>query len=155
MPSIVKNFDFFYPKLSASIIVSKLFKFFLKWSVNKTPPISISRFISSCSTTSQSSQKIQRRDLALFRDFLFREAGSDERCFWTPRLSKAFKDHLKKTEWGKGKLGYSDRTINRIMAHLKTFAKWIHKLKPFALDNSMSKPSDPRGAGFDITPGRG
>jgi integrase len=90
-------------------------------------------------TTSKSSQKVQTRDLSLFRDFLIDEAGSEERRFWTPRQSKAFKDYLKKKDLGKGKQGYSDRTINRIMAHLKTFAKWIHKLKPFPLDNPMAK----------------
>jgi hypothetical protein len=36
---------------------------------------------------SASSQKVQRRDLTLFRDFLVEEAGSKERRFWTPRLS--------------------------------------------------------------------
>ena len=64
----------------------------------------------------KSSQKMQRRDLALFRDFLLDEAKSEERRFWTPRMSKAFKDHLKKVEWRKGKIGYSDRTINRMIA---------------------------------------
>ena len=54
-------------------------------------------------TTSESSQKMQRRDLSLFRDFLINEAGSEERRFWTPRMSKAFKDHLKKKEWGKAR----------------------------------------------------
>lgn len=67
-------------------------------------------------TTSQSSQKMQRRDLALFRDFPLAEAGSDQRRSWTPRMSKAFKDQLKKLEWRKGKIGYSDRTINRMIA---------------------------------------
>jgi integrase len=101
-------------------------------------------------TTSESSQKVQRRDLTLFRDFVL-DAGSEERRFWTPRLSKAFKDHLKKVEWRKGKIGYSDRTINRIMAHLKTFAKWIHKLKPFPLDNPMAKIKLlPVGTGLEI-----
>ena len=47
-------------------------------------------------TTSESSQKVQLRDLTLFRDFLLSEAGSDQRRFWTPRMSKAFKDQLKK-----------------------------------------------------------
>ena len=90
-------------------------------------------------TTSVSSQKVQRRDLTLFRDFLLSECNSEERRFWTPRISKAFKDRLKKVEWRKGKIGYSDRTINRTMAHLKTFAKWIHKLSPFPLGNPMAK----------------
>ena len=50
-------------------------------------------------TTSESSQKVQLRDLTLFRDFLLAEAGSDERRFWIPRLSKAFKDRLKKKDY--------------------------------------------------------
>jgi integrase len=102
-------------------------------------------------TTSISSQKVQRRDLNLFRDFLLGECGSDERRFWTPRQSKAFKDALKKLNLGQGRRGYSDRTINRIMAHLKTFAKWIHKLKPFPLDNPMAKLKlMPVGSGLEV-----
>ena len=101
--------------------------------------------------TSVSSQKVQRRDLTLFRDFLLSECGSEERRFWTPRQSKAFKDSLKKISLGQGRRGYSDRTINRIMAHLKTFAKWVHKLKPFPLDNPMVKMKLlPVGTGLEV-----
>ncbi|MBT8366628.1 MAG: hypothetical protein KJP23_18205 [Deltaproteobacteria bacterium] len=67
--------------------------------------------------------------MLLFRDFLIDITGSEERRFWTPRQSKAFRDYLKKKELRKGKFGYSDHTINRINAHLKTFAKWLHKLE--------------------------
>jgi integrase len=102
-------------------------------------------------TTSVSSQKVQRRDLGLFRDFLFTECGSEERRFWTPRQSKAFKDSLKKKNLGQGRRGYGDRTINRIMAHLKTFARWIHKLKPFPLGNPMAKLKlMPVGTGLEV-----
>ena len=102
-------------------------------------------------TTSVSSQKVQRRDLTLFRDFLLSDCGSEERRFWTPRQSKAFKDSLKKMNLGPGRRGYSDLTINRIMAHLKTFAKWIHKLKPFPLDNPMAKLKlMPVGTGLEV-----
>jgi integrase len=66
-------------------------------------------------------------------------------------MSKVFKDHLKKKEWRKGKIGYSDRTINRIIAHLKTFSRWIHKLKPFALGNPMAKLKlMPIGTGLEV-----
>jgi integrase len=102
-------------------------------------------------TTSESSQKVQLRDLTLFRDFLLAEVGSDQRRSWTPRMSKTFMDHLKKVEWRKGKIGYSDRTINRTMAHLKTFAKWIHKLSPFTLGNAMAKLKlMPVGTGLEV-----
>jgi len=53
----------------------------------------------------------------LFPDFLVEDAGSEERRFWTLRLSKAFADHLKKKDPVKGRGGYSDRTVNRILAH--------------------------------------
>jgi hypothetical protein len=102
-------------------------------------------------TTAQSLQKVQRRVLTLFRDFLLDEAGNEQRRFWTPRLSNASKDHLKKIKWRKGKIGYSDRTINRMIAHLKTFAKWIHKLRPSPLGNPMAKMKlMPIGNGLEI-----
>jgi integrase len=51
----------------------------------------------------------------------------------------------------KGRAGYSDRTINRILAHLKTLARWIHKLKPFPLGNPMAKIKlMPIGNGLEI-----
>jgi site-specific recombinase XerD len=90
-------------------------------------------------TTSETSRKEQRRDLSLFRDFMTEACGCDDRPLWTPRVSQAFKENLKNRELVREKRGYSDRTINRIMAHLKTFAKWIHKLKPFPLGNPMTK----------------
>jgi integrase len=66
-------------------------------------------------------------------------------------LSRAFKDYLKKKEWRKNKIGYSDRTINRMIAHLKTFAKWIHKLRPFSLGNPMAKLKlMPVGTGLEV-----
>ena len=93
-------------------------------------------------TTAEASRKEQRRDLIRFRNFML-EAGGEDRLFWTPRLSRAFKEALQKEgpegnkpgpalrSFSEG--GYSGRTVNRIMAHLKTFTKWIHKLKPFPL----------------------
>jgi integrase len=102
-------------------------------------------------TTSVSSQKVQKRDLALFRDFMISECGREDRPQWSPRLSKAFADRLKKKPRAMGRAGYSDQTINRILAHLKTFAKWIHKLKPFPLDNPMAKIKlVPVGTGLEV-----
>lgn len=94
-------------------------------------------------TTAASSQAVQQRDLRLFLTYVQEETGGDQVSSWTPRLSRSFQDSLRK-EW-KAKPGraarrrLSDRTINRVMAHLKTFAKWIHKLKPFALGDPMAK----------------
>ena len=90
-------------------------------------------------TTSQRSQKEQRRDLDLFLRFMTAVAGTLERSAWTPRVSRAFVDALRKEIDADGSRHYSDRTINRVAAHLKTFAKWIHKLRPFPLGNPTDK----------------
>jgi len=66
-------------------------------------------------------------------------------------MSEAYKDYLKKKEWRKGKTGYSGRNINRMIAHLKTLAQRLHKLKPFTLGNAMAKLRLlPVGTGLEV-----
>ncbi len=89
-------------------------------------------------TTAPSSQRIQRRDIELFIDYMVQEEKNDNRISWSPRLSKAFQLYLQ-NETRDGRRRWGERTINRIMAHLKTFAKWIHKLKAFPLGDPMGK----------------
>ena len=89
-------------------------------------------------TTSARSQQEQRRDLQIFRDFLLETLGSEARLCWTPRTSRAFVDALRAERQGERRR-WSDRTINRVSAHLKTFAKWIHKHRPFPLSDPMAK----------------
>ncbi len=48
-------------------------------------------------------------------------------------------DYLQGLKKENGQRRFGDRTINRILAHMKTFAKWIHKLRPFPLGNPMEK----------------
>ena len=81
-------------------------------------------------TTAQSSRAVQRRDLGRFLRFMQAEEGSDDRALWTSRLSRAFLDALSKELDADGSRRFSDRTIARIAAHLKTFAKWVHSLRP-------------------------
>jgi len=101
-------------------------------------------------TSSPSSQKVARRDLQTFCAFVLREEGSDERPRWTPRLSRHFQESLRR-ELVDGKRRYSDRTINRILAHLKTWAKWIHKNAPFPVGDPMEKITlRPVGTGLEI-----
>lgn len=109
-------------------------------------------------TTSASSQKIQKRDLGLFLDFMMREEKNLERTGWTPRLSKAFLDWLRQAMGAGDTRRWGDRTINRMIAHLKTFSKWIHKLRPFPLGDPMAKlKSQAVGTGLEVdralTPG--
>lgn len=90
-------------------------------------------------TTLPSSPKIQRRDLNLFIEFMLQEEGNDKRTLWTPRLAAAFKHFLTIVVNENGKRRWSDKTANRILAHVKTFAKWVNKIAPFPLGNPMGK----------------
>jgi site-specific recombinase XerD len=67
------------------------------------------------------------------------EEGSDDRSLWTARLSRAFFDALRKELDADGRRRFSDHSIARIAAHLKTFAKWVHTLRPFRLGNPTEK----------------
>jgi len=101
-------------------------------------------------TTSSSSRKVQQRDLSLFIEYMNVMEKTDRRINWSPRLSKAFQEYLKSEEVD-GQRRWSDRSINRIMAHLKTFAKWVHKLRPFPLSNPMEKIRlQPLGTGLEV-----
>jgi integrase len=65
--------------------------------------------------------------------------------------ARAVKIYKPQKDPAKGRGGYSDRTVNRILAHLRTLAKWIHKLKPFPLGNPMAKIKlMPIGNGLEI-----
>lgn len=90
-------------------------------------------------TTAASSQRVQRRDLELFLSVIEMETGGDSRRAWSPRVSRLFLDALQKEVREDGRRRYSDRTINRILAHLKTFAKWAHKILPFPLGEPTEK----------------
>lgn len=90
-------------------------------------------------TTLPSSQKEQRRDIQMFISFLVGETGSDNPDNWSPRVSQAFKRKLQTTLKEDGTRNWNDRSVNRIIAHLKTFAKWVHKHRPFVLGQPMEK----------------
>ena len=90
-------------------------------------------------TTLPSSRKIQERDLRLFLAFMIDQEGTDVRPRWTPRLSADFKRYLTSVIDEKGRRRWGDKTANRILAHVKTFAKWVYKMQPFPLGNPMEK----------------
>lgn len=89
-------------------------------------------------TTGPSSRKAQARDLGHLIAFLIQFAGSDRRDVWTPRASKAFIDALRRAEKAPGERRWQDKSINRILATSKTFAKWVDSLSPFSLGNPMA-----------------
>jgi site-specific recombinase XerD len=102
-------------------------------------------------TTAESSQKVQRRDIELLLTFMKGETGNLRRMDWTPRLSKSFLTAKRGELNTKGTRTRSDSTLNRIVAHLKTFSKWIHKMRAFPLGNPMEKiKQEAVGLGLEI-----
>jgi integrase len=84
-------------------------------------------------TTADASRAVQRRDVGRFLAFMQDEVGHTRRPAWTPRLSRAFVNALRATLTEQGGRRWSDPTINRILAHLKTFAAWVHRQQPLPL----------------------
>jgi integrase len=91
-------------------------------------------------TTSERSQKEQRRDLNLFIGYLEEEVGNTLRSSWTPRLTADFVRFMQAEINGDtGKRRWGDRVINRTLAHLKSFARWVNKWRPFELGEPMDR----------------
>jgi site-specific recombinase XerD len=91
-------------------------------------------------TTSERSQKEQRRDLNIFLQYIDGEVGNTLRSSWTPRLSDDFIRFMQsELNADSGKRRWGDRVINRTLAHLKSFARWVHKWRPFELGEPMAK----------------
>ncbi len=89
-------------------------------------------------TTAASSRKAQRSDMELFFRYLEATFGNTECRHWTPRTAANFQKHMQST-YENDKRRWSDNTINRVTASLKTFAKWVHRHQPFTLGNPMAK----------------
>ena len=90
-------------------------------------------------TTSLASQKVQHRDFALFLRYMQTEEGHTRCMAWTPRLTRDFQRHLQGTLNERGQRYWSDKTMVRVMAHLKTLATWMHSLQPFPSGHPMAK----------------
>ncbi len=96
-------------------------------------------------TTAPSSRMKQRRAIGILIHWLSMETGSDAREHWTPRRSRAFRDWCEAQKRINRDGGitearrWSARSINTMLAHLRPFAKWIHRHRPFTLGNPMEK----------------
>src|SRR5216683_5261223 len=64
------------------------------------------------------SQQGQHRDLGLLRRSLQSEEGTDQRL--APRLAQTCQQHLRQTLTPEGHRAWSDKTLQRILAHRKT-----------------------------------
>lgn len=102
-------------------------------------------------TTAASSRKVQRRDLELFVGFATEVEGVAERALWSLRLTRAFQNYLRSSAIDDAGRKRGDRTVSRILAHVKTFARWVHRVRPFPLGDPVEKIKLPKvGNGLKV-----
>lgn len=75
-------------------------------------------------------QQAKQRDLERFMRFFIAEVGHDYLDGWTPAVTKHFQQSLVKTVSSVTGKAYSETTINRILATLRHFGRWLHQQRP-------------------------
>ncbi len=73
----------------------------------------------------------KRQDIERFLRFFAATIGSDAIDDWTPAVSKAFAAMLVSEVSAKTQKPLCATTVNRVMATLRTFARWVHKERAF------------------------
>jgi len=87
-------------------------------------------------------EQAKQRDLQKFLTFVTQEVGHDHIDSWTPAVTKHFLQNLKNTVSGNNQQPYKPTTINRILATVRHFARWLHKQRPLLADDPFARVSD-------------
>lgn len=82
------------------------------------------------------------QDLERFLDYFTMAVRSDEKNLWTRSISEGFQKYLKKVKSVRTNRKLAPTTINRVMATLRTAAKWVHSAEPFTAGNPMHRIGD-------------
>jgi integrase/recombinase XerD len=82
-------------------------------------------------------EEAKKRDLSIFISFFASEVGHDQVDGWTPAVSRAFLNSLKNRVSGKTGKPLSPTTINRVMASLRHFGRWLHTRRPLIAGNPL------------------
>jgi integrase/recombinase XerD len=87
-------------------------------------------------------EQAKQRDLNKFLTFVTREVGHDHVDSWTPAVTKHFLQSLKNTVSENTQKSYKATTINRILATVRHFARWLHKQRPLLAGDPFARVSD-------------
>lgn len=86
--------------------------------------------------------KAKAADLTRFMEYFNETLMSDDPDQWTPGLTKRFVTKMLKTRTQQTKKKLAATTINRVLATLRTSAKWIHHHRAFKAGYPLQKISD-------------
>ena len=91
---------------------------------------------------SPNTERAKRRDLEKFLAFFVDNLGHEHVDAWTPSVTKGFQRALQNTV----PLGYSKplapSSINRILATVRHFGKWLHQQRPVLAGNPLENVRD-------------
>ena len=89
-------------------------------------------------------QQAKRRDLEQFTRFYVDTTGSDDLNAWTPAMTRHFQESMAKTISAVTSKPYSHATINRLMATLRHFGRWVQRQRPLLMGNPFTGIKDKR-----------
>lgn len=75
-------------------------------------------------------QQAKARDLIAFVQFFRVEVGHDHIDTWTPAVTKHFQQALLKTISQQTGRPYAATTVNRVIATVRHFGRWVHQQRP-------------------------
>ena len=105
----------------------------------------VEQYLQHAVTTSPASQRVQRRDLGRFLRYVQSRGGHRPAAGLDAPPGTGLSAAPPADPDPEGRRVWSDKTIQRILAHLKTFATWMHTHQPFPLGHPMAAiNSDPR-----------
>lgn len=87
-------------------------------------------------------EQAKKRDLTKFLTFVAKEVGNDHVDSWTPAVTRHFLKSLKNTVSGNTQKPYKATTINRILATVRHFARWLHQQRPLLAGDPFARVSD-------------
>jgi integrase/recombinase XerD len=84
----------------------------------------------------------KKQDLSKFIEFYTREAGTDHADTWTPSVTRRFQTDLMRRLAPTTGQPYKPSTVNRVMATIRHFARWLHKQRPLLAGNPFQGVKD-------------
>ena len=84
----------------------------------------------------------KKNDLGKFLRFFTEEVGSTHMDAWTPAVTRHFQNGLMKTRSPKTGEVYRATTVNRVMATVRHFGRWLHRERPLKAGNPLESVKD-------------
>ena len=86
--------------------------------------------------------KAKAADLSRFAQYFTKTTGTDHPDQWTPSVSKGFVAQMLKTKSERTGKKLAPSTVNRVLATLRSAARWIHRQRNFLAGYPLEKISD-------------